>query len=118
MAVRIYSLAKELKFDSKELVDICAKAGITGKGSALASLADDEVARLKEYLASRSRPSERPTLERPLERPIDRPAERQIKQLVPPKPKPAPIACTPRASNPASMSPQSSLRWPPGRSTC
>ncbi len=92
MAVRIYSLAKELKFDSKELVDICAKAGITGKGSALASLADDEVARLREYLASRSRPTERPTLERPLERPIERPADRQIKHLVPPKPKPAPLA--------------------------
>jgi translation initiation factor IF-2 len=96
LAVRIYSLAKELKFDSKELVDICAKAGITGKGSALASLADDEVVRLKEYLASRNRPSERPALDRPLERPLDRPAERQIKQLAPPKPKlaprPAPVA--------------------------
>jgi translation initiation factor IF-2 len=51
LAVRIYSLAKELKIDSKELVDICTRAGITGKGSALASLADDEVVRLKEYLA-------------------------------------------------------------------
>ncbi|NDH93462.1 MAG: hypothetical protein EBZ13_02780, partial [Planctomycetia bacterium] len=27
MAVRIYSLAKELKLDSKELVDLCARAG-------------------------------------------------------------------------------------------
>jgi translation initiation factor IF-2 len=101
LAVRIYSLAKELKFDSKELVDICAKAGITGKGSALASLADDEVVRLKEYLASRSRPAERPALERPLERPLDRPVERQIKQLPPPKPKlapkPAPLAASPVA---------------------
>jgi translation initiation factor IF-2 len=85
LAVRIYSLAKELKFDSKELVDLCAKAGITGKGSALASLADDEVVRLKDFLASRSRPVERPVRERPLERPLERPAERQIKQLVPPK---------------------------------
>ena len=50
MAVRIYSLAKELKIDSKELVDDCTKAGITGKGSALASLTDNEVARLKEFL--------------------------------------------------------------------
>ena len=40
---RIYALAKELKLDSKELVDICAKAGVTGKGSALASLSDEEV---------------------------------------------------------------------------
>jgi translation initiation factor IF-2 len=51
LAVRIYSLAKELKIDSKELVDICTRAGIPGKGSALASLADDEVVRLREYLA-------------------------------------------------------------------
>jgi len=48
--VRIYALAKELDYDSKELVDICKKAGITGKGSALASLDDDEVQQLKDYL--------------------------------------------------------------------
>jgi translation initiation factor IF-2 len=59
LPARIYSLAKELKIDSKELVDICTKAGITGKGSALASLADDEVERLKEYLNGRNRGSER-----------------------------------------------------------
>jgi translation initiation factor IF-2 len=49
--IRIYALAKELKLDSKELVDICTKAGITGKGSALASLEDAEVDKLKSYLA-------------------------------------------------------------------
>ena len=43
MAVRIYSLAKELKLDSKVLVELCTKAGVTGKGSALASLTDEEV---------------------------------------------------------------------------
>lgn len=47
MAVRIYALAKELNLDSKVLVDICEKAGITGKGSALASLTDEEVERIK-----------------------------------------------------------------------
>lgn len=51
MAVRIYSLAKELKLDSKELVDICTSAGVTGKGSALASLTDDEVARVKAFIS-------------------------------------------------------------------
>ena len=51
MAIRIYALAKELKVDSKELVEICNKAGITGKGSALASLEDAEVDKLKGYLA-------------------------------------------------------------------
>ena len=52
MAVRIYSLAKELKVDSKELVDICAKVGIRGKGSALASLDDDEVTRLRDHFSN------------------------------------------------------------------
>jgi len=47
---RIYALAKDLKLDSKELVDLCTKAGIPGKGSALASLEDDEVVKLKAYL--------------------------------------------------------------------
>ncbi|MBA3483963.1 MAG: translation initiation factor IF-2 [Pirellulales bacterium] len=49
MAVRIYSLAKDLKVDSKELVDICTQIGIGGKGSALASLSDDEVVKIQEY---------------------------------------------------------------------
>lgn len=50
MPVRIYALAKDLKLDSKELVEICKKAGVTGKGSALASLDDDEVQRVEKYL--------------------------------------------------------------------
>ncbi|MCH2113732.1 MAG: translation initiation factor IF-2 [Pirellulales bacterium] len=52
MAVRIYSLAKELKVDSKELVDICTKVGIRGKGSALASLDDEQVAKLRDHFAN------------------------------------------------------------------
>ncbi len=48
--MRIYALAKELKLDSGELSEICAKAGITGKGSALASLSDDEVTKIKDYI--------------------------------------------------------------------
>lgn len=50
MPIRIYALAKELDIDSKELVDVCTKAGVTGKGSALASLSDDEVAKIKAHL--------------------------------------------------------------------
>jgi len=49
LAVRIYSLAKELKVDSKELVDLCTQIGITGKGSALASLSEDEVVKIQDY---------------------------------------------------------------------
>jgi translation initiation factor IF-2 len=58
LAIRIYTLAKELKIDNKKLVDICTKAGITGKGSALASLTDEEEARLKAYLSGSKGPRE------------------------------------------------------------
>ncbi|MCC7474380.1 MAG: translation initiation factor IF-2 [Pirellulales bacterium] len=61
MAVRIYSLAKELKVDSKELVDICAKAGVPGKGSALASLTDEEVERVQQFLKGGSPAKAKPT---------------------------------------------------------
>ena len=50
MAVRIYALAKDLKVDSKELVDICTKAGVPGKGSALASLTEEEVEKVQQVL--------------------------------------------------------------------
>ena len=51
MPIRIYALAKQLKLDSKFLVDICEQAGVTGKGSALASLTDDEVETIKTYVS-------------------------------------------------------------------
>lgn len=50
MPIRIYAFAKELGFDNKKLLDICEKAGIKGKGSALASLTDDEIAKVNEHL--------------------------------------------------------------------
>jgi translation initiation factor IF-2 len=57
VAVRIYSLAKDLGIDSKELVDLCARIGIQGKGSALASLENDEIAKIKNHLAEKSAPA-------------------------------------------------------------
>ncbi len=57
MPVRIYALSKELKIDSKELVDICKRAGVTGKGSALASLTDDEANKVMAYLSGKTKPS-------------------------------------------------------------
>ncbi len=54
MAVRIYAFAKELALDNKQLLEICEKVGIKGKGSALASLEDDEVARIKQHLQEAS----------------------------------------------------------------
>ena len=50
MSVRIYALAKDLGIDNKELLDICEKAGIKGKGSALASLDDGEIAKIKQHI--------------------------------------------------------------------
>lgn len=75
MAVRIYALAKDLKLDSKELVDICTKAGVPGKGSALASLTEEEVEKVTQYLkggASKSRVATKaapPVLQRPADLP-------------------------------------------------
>lgn len=60
---RIYAFAKELGFENKKLLDICEKLGIQNKGSALASLDDDEVSRIKKYLAEG--PSEPPAPEKP-----------------------------------------------------
>ena len=57
MAVRIYTLAKDLKIDSKELVELCTRAGIQDKGSALASMTDEEVAKLKEFIAATGMPN-------------------------------------------------------------
>ena len=64
MPIRIYALAKELKIDSKVLVDFCTKAGIQGKGSALASLEDDEVVKLKAYMEGGA--AKRPSAPAPL----------------------------------------------------
>jgi len=60
VAIRIYALAKELKVDSKELVETCAKAGVTGKGSALASLDDAELEKVKGYIAASEKKSAAP----------------------------------------------------------
>jgi translation initiation factor IF-2 len=66
-------LAKELKLDSKELVDVCARLGIRGKGSALASLTDEEEVKLREHFknpGSQGAPKSKqaaPPLERPKE---------------------------------------------------
>ncbi len=61
MPVRIYALAKELNLDSKELVEVCRKAGIPGKGSALASLSDQEAEKVKNFLAGDKKKPDAPT---------------------------------------------------------
>ncbi|EAQ79780.1 translation initiation factor IF-2 [Blastopirellula marina] len=59
MPIRIYALAKELDIDSKELVEICNRAGVTGKGSALASLTDDELDKVKSYISGGGKKQDR-----------------------------------------------------------
>ena len=43
MSIRIYALAKQLKIESKLLVDVCKNLGLDGKGSPLSSLTDEEI---------------------------------------------------------------------------
>ena len=57
MPARIYALAKELNIDSKDLVDLVKKVGITGKGSALASLTDEETQKVRDHLAGAAKPA-------------------------------------------------------------
>ena len=57
MPVRIYAFAKDLGIDNKQLLDICDKVGIKGKGSALASLDDDEVSKIKQFMDGGASPS-------------------------------------------------------------
>ena len=58
MPARIYALAKELNLDSKDLVDLVKKVGITGKGSALASLSDEEAQKVRDHLATAAAPAQ------------------------------------------------------------
>ncbi|MCE5267653.1 MAG: translation initiation factor IF-2 [Planctomycetaceae bacterium] len=52
MPIRIYALAKELNLDSKVLVEICTRAGVKGKGSALASLTDEETVKVRAFMSA------------------------------------------------------------------
>jgi translation initiation factor IF-2 len=63
--IRIYALAKELNIENKDLVDACNKAGIYGKGSALASLTEDEVVKIKSFLDGAKKAPGKPADEAP-----------------------------------------------------
>jgi len=73
--IRIYALAKDLQVDSKKLVELCAKAGITGKGSALASLEDAEVEKVKAFMAggTAKKPAAVKAAPAPAAKPADKP---------------------------------------------
>jgi translation initiation factor IF-2 len=66
LSIRIYALAKKLKLESKALLDICKAAGVLDKGSALASLTDEQVSDLESYMkkgggAAATKPKVEPT---------------------------------------------------------
>jgi hypothetical protein len=52
MPARIYALAKDLNLENKQVVEICHTVGIVGKDSALASLSDCEIEKVKSYAAA------------------------------------------------------------------
>jgi translation initiation factor IF-2 len=95
LPARIYSLAKELKLDSKVLVDLCPKAGISGKGSALASLTDEEVEKIRGYLSGLSARTA------PASAPPKVMAPTPPPKLAPAKEAPIPILKRPKAKLPA-----------------
>lgn len=57
LKIRIFALAKELDIDSKLLIDYCAKAGITIKNSALASISPEEKDRVMDVMQSANAPA-------------------------------------------------------------
>jgi translation initiation factor IF-2 len=118
VAVRIYTLAKELKIDSKELVDLCTRAGIQDKGSALASMTDEEVAKLKEFIAGRSRPAERSAPPAPV-RPAApaRPAGVPVRPSAPARPASPPAITPPRLATPPRVAAPPHTATPPQAGT-
>jgi len=98
--IRIYALAKDLKIDSKDLVDICTKAGIPGKGSALASLEDDEIVKLKSYMEG-SAAKKAPAGPAPLvdtRAVLSTPVAGTVTLPPPPPPRPSPLRRQPAAA--------------------
>ncbi len=106
MAVRIYALAKELKVDSKELVDICTRAGVPGKGSALASLTEEEVEKVKQFLKGGSAAKAKPAKAAPIapQRPAEPARMGKMPVIVTPKP-PAPTLRTKTAESESESEP-------------
>ena len=92
MPVRIYAFAKELGLDNKQLLDICEKANIKGKGSALASLDDDEITSIKAFMADGGGVATEPVVEEnvPVRPAPFRPApsKKKIGEIVAPQSKP------------------------------
>ncbi|HTN75916.1 MAG TPA: translation initiation factor IF-2 N-terminal domain-containing protein, partial [Pirellulaceae bacterium] len=113
MPIRIYALAKELKLDTKDLVDICARAGIPAKGSPLASLEDDEVVKLKAFLSAPPK-SGRASVGAPIPPSHSAPAAPSKPPFIAPKPaQPAAVPPPPPAPAPVVAAPVEPVELPP-----
>ncbi len=123
MPIRIYAFAKELGLDNKQLLDICEKANIKGKGSALASLDEDEVAKVKALMAGTETAGAETKVEEraPMRPPQVRPANRKIGVIQAP-PRKAPLApqesedqpiATPAAADSTTAAEDSEASLPP-----
>ncbi len=107
MPVRIYALAKELDLDSKDLVDLCSKVGIQGKGSALASLTDEEVVKVRQHLSGGGSRAAAPKAAPPAAAP-----QRPIRTLTaPPRRRPADVS-EPEAEETATTTPTAPTEEP------
>jgi hypothetical protein len=127
LKIHIFTLAKELKIDSKVLIALCHEIGIAVKNSSLASVSEEERDRILAYMkqpansavvAPRNpaalaptcellKSTPRPTLQLPkLAPPPPRQAPRlpQFPKLAAPPPSPKAAATTPRAEAPANTS--------------
>ena len=71
--VRIYAFAKDLGMDNKQLLDICEQAGVSGKGSALASLSEDEITTINSFMAGPPPEPEPEEVPEPVEEIVDEP---------------------------------------------
>jgi translation initiation factor IF-2 len=114
--VRIYAFAKELGLDNKQLLDVCEKAGVKGKGSALASLDDDEVAVVKAFLDSGSAAAPKVEEEPAVLRPPARTIDTRVPEIKAPRPaavQEEPVAPVEAADEPTEEVEQPAAELPP-----
>ncbi|MGD9632968.1 MAG: translation initiation factor IF-2 [Pirellulales bacterium] len=110
MAVRIYALAKELKLDSKELVDICTAAGYPGKGSALASLTEEEAEKVRQFIrGAGGKPKSAATAAPPPQRPSEAARSGKMPVILTPKP---PVPARPKAPEAEPAAPAATVDRP------
>ena len=82
-SIRIYALAKQLKVESKDLIEVCKKLGLEGK-SALASLSEEEADQVKAAIQEESHTSQvAATTATPVvfQRPVPVPQDKKVRVL-------------------------------------